>query len=199
MKRTFLAAAAVFVLAAISISAEKTSSADKKVSWDIGIASGIPFYGSSSVNSMDSDVNKGGSYNRAIVGVTSDTAFKIAEPLRLILGGDALCDFIWHGDSYANHLDYAFMFGIKAYPGLAGFGVSCAYALGCRTDFYNTAVQDSVVESSSWGNGFRFSIEYNFAYGRDIFAPAIGAYWRCMPRGDNNWDNILAAYISLNF
>ena len=75
-------------------------------------------------------------------------------------------------------------------------GTNLSYIL---KDFINNDMEDSI-SSTAWGNGFRISVGYDFAYGRkNVFAPALGVYYRCIPRGSDFWDNVLAAYISFSF
>lgn len=169
------------------------------VSFDLGISSGISFYGNNYIVEQNNSVNNG-EFNRVSAGINGDISFKLASPLRFIVGSDILADFVWGGNSYFNHLDYAFYWGIKIYPNLYGLNTSFSYLLGRRTDFISNEENGSYIESSAWGNGFRISLEYDFAYGRgNVFAPAVGCYYRCVPRGDNYWDNILALYINFSF
>lgn len=185
---------------------------DKIIRTDIGFTSGIPVYShrDDAFNIEDS---------RVIIGSFADISFKLGNPLRFLLGADAMCDFMWGGDDYNHHLDYAGWAGIKFYPGIGGLNFSIAYALGCRTDFvsFTERVQvknpltgemlplyksesDSYIDSTAWGNGFRISFDYDFLYGNDRnFAPALGGYYRCMPRGNDKWDNIFSIYISFGF
>lgn len=172
---------------------------NKIVGFDIGLCSGIPFYGSDDVIDSNKEVFDE-DYKRIIIGADADISFKIGEPLKLVFGTDLLADLIWCGNDYSNHLDYDFWGGIKVYPGLFGFNFSLAYALGCRTDFVNDEVEDSVCRSSAWGNGFRLGVEYDFLYGTSHKCmPAVGTYYRLMPRGSNDYDNIMAIYCNLSF
>lgn len=174
------------------------ASSEKVAVFNVGITSGIPFYGDDSILASN-DVVNGGEINRVLVGLSADVSFNLAIPIKLIAGSDLLADFIWGGSSYSNHLDYSFFCGIKVYPNLFGFNTSIAYLLGSRTDFINNDMEDSI-SSTAWGNGFRISVGYDFAYGRkNVFAPALGVYYRCIPRGSDFWDNVLAAYISFSF
>ena len=111
------------------------AASSKKVAvFNVGITSGIPFYGDDSLLASNNLVN-GGEINRVLVGLSADVAFNLATPIKLIAGSDLLADFIWGGSSYSNHLDYSFFCGIKVYPNLFGFNTSIAYLLGSRTDF----------------------------------------------------------------
>lgn len=171
----------------------------KILGFDAGICTGIPFYGSDSVTKGNDEVFDK-DYKRILIGSDADITFRFADPLKLVFGFDFLADFIWAGNDYSNHLDYAFWGGIKVYPGVGGLNASLAYALGCRTDFINNNVEDSICRSSAWGNGFRLGIEYDFLYNTDHKCmPAIGTYYRMMPRGDKEYDNILAVYVNATF
>ncbi len=186
MKKTVCAFALIF--AALSLFAEK----DKIVRFDLGLATGIPVYNKN-------DVSIDGNDSRAIFGSLADIAFRVTEPMRIVLGSDLMCDFTWDGGNHSHHVDYAFWGGIKVYPGFGGLSTGLSYALGCRTDFVNDD-ETSGTSSSAWGNGFRLSIDYDFLYGTKYnCAPALGGYYRLMPRGENHWDNIFAVYITLGF
>ena len=166
---------------------------------DFGIATGIPVYGNT-----DSPYN-----HRAILGCDGDVSLHLGQPLKLLLGYDFLADFNWDGDQRANHLDYCTWLGIKVYPGVGGLNSSLSYALGARTDFISEYYIDentgnkkkrSEVEKSAWGNGFRLSVEYDFHYGSSFKSlPALGFYYRMMPRGSNSYDNIFAFYANMAF
>ena len=185
---------------------------DKIVRTDIGFTTGIPIY-----SHRDDNINTEDS--RVIIGTFSDISFRLGEPVRFLVGADCNCDFMWGGRDYNHHLDYAGWAGIKVYPGVGGLNFSISYALGSRTDFVSATETkfktysingerltilenetDSYVESTAWGNGFRIGFDYDFMYGNDnSFAPALGGYYRCMPRGNDMWDNIFAVYISFGF
>lgn len=186
----------VFIILTFSITL-LFANTNKIVGFDIGLASGLPVYSSDSISDSNSLINDG-DYNRIIFGGLFDLSFSICEPLKIIMGSDILCDFIWSGSDYSNHLDYAFWGGIKFYPGVGGLNGSLAYALGRRTDFFNNEVEDTTISSSAWGNGFRVGIEYDFKYQSEHSCmPALGIYYRFMPRGNNTYDNIFAVYCSL--
>lgn len=167
------------------------------IGFDVGLASGLPVYSGDFVSDMNDRVNDG-NFNRAVAGGIFDISFRLGKPLKVVAGADLLCDFIWSGKNYSNHLDYAFWGGLKVYPGAGGLNCSVAYAFGRRTDFRNNAVEDSVVSSTAWGNGFRLGIEYDFLYTSSrSWLPALGVYYRFMPRGDDMYDNIFAVYVSI--
>lgn len=171
----------------------------KIIGFDAGLCTGLPFYGSDELTKCNDRVFDK-DYRRILIGTDADVSVKIGEPLKLVFGFDFLADLIWSGSDYSNHLDYAFWGGVKVYPGFGGLNGSLAYALGCRTDYINNDVEDSICRSSAWGNGFRIGIEYDFLYGTDYKClPAIGTYYRMMPRGNKEYDNILAVYINMSF
>jgi hypothetical protein len=200
MNKTVLTAAAVIALSVSFASAEKTADKDadeRLFGTDLAVCTGIPFYGSESLRTADELSGSENSPGRVIIGTSADMRFMASEQLGFIAGGDLLCDFIWSGDMHANHLDYALFGGVKVYPVLRGFNFSICYALGTRSDFYASDSHDSWAEQAKWGNGFRIALEYDFAYGTSHRFPAVGTYWRFMPRGGNVYDNVLAAYLSI--
>lgn len=173
-------------------------------SFDAGLESGIPFYGDSDVNKINSIINED-SGHRVIIGALADINLKIEKYLTCFFGTDLLFDFNWSGEDYFNHIDLAFFPGIKIFPNVGGLNFSFAYVLGKRFDFYSVSPSlisgaDSKYDSAAWGNGIRLGLEYNFYYKtRRKFLPSIGAYWRWIPRGNYNKDNVISVYALLNF
>lgn len=197
-----------FLFASISVWSEQ----DKILKYDFGISTGIPVYSRNDESVFTEE-------SRVIIGTTADVSLQLIKPLRFLVGTDVCADFMWNSDEHNYHLDYSFWSGIKFFPGFGGLNLSIAYALGSRTDFIKTCDKsiesfeyngnsyhyinketDSYIESTAWGNGFRISIDYDFSYENKLmFLPALGGYYRCMPRGNNNWDNIFAVYVSFSF
>jgi hypothetical protein len=191
MKRIIVIAA--FFLFGVSLFAENAS----VIGFDLGLTSGYPSYGKTTNDSVSSITNTNG-YKRIIVGFSGDIFYKPVEPVHIFAGADILTDFLWNDGFYSYHFGYAFLLGMKVYPFSKGFAVSCAYALGSRSDFYNTTDGDSVKSNAKWGNGFRIGLEYDFSkLLNKKYIPAVGFYYRFMPCGDNMYDNIFAGYISL--
>ncbi|MBQ1629458.1 MAG: hypothetical protein II098_09945 [Treponema sp.] len=199
---------AAFIFISIAAFAEE----DKIVRTDIGLTTGIPVYGK---NDDAVSIEE----SRGIFGITSDISFRLANPLRFLIGADVTADLMFDGSDYNHHLDYAGWAGIRFYPGLGNLAFSIAYAIGSRTDFicesdfekkklalnsveyeYYEKSSKAWSESTAWGNGFRIGFDYDLLYNNNRrVAPAFGGYYRCMPRGNNNWDNIFAVYINLGF
>lgn len=193
-KKLILACSFLLVLPLVA-----TAQTKRTFGGDFGIASGYPSYGNSSIVDGNDAVNPDGSPKRFIIGLNGDFYFSVIRPLKLLIGADTLADFIWNGQTYFNHIDYSFWTGVKVYVGAGGLNVGLAYLLGCRTDF-SKFEGSADVSSSAWGNGFRLSLEYDFLYNSSWqMLPAIGAYYRCVPRGDEAWDNIIACYVNLSF
>lgn len=167
--------------------------------WNVSLSTGIPIHSSSSEDSK-SDILINDSFNRIIIGFNGNTVINITIPVKLIFGGDAFCDFLWDGSNHYNSLDYSFYGGIKVFPNLGGFNFSISYVLGSKTTFYKTEESKSQNDNSAWGNGFRLSLEYDFFYNQTAkFYPIVGCYYKYIPRGDNKFDHILAAYAGLRF
>ena len=166
-------------------------------SWDIGISTGIPFhYGESNSNISNFDAN---TLNRVLAGTTSNIYIKIADTAFVNLGIDSLFDFKWNASDYANSIDYTFFGGVKIYPGLGGLNFSIAYCFGSRSDFLKINDEKDIFQHS-WGNGARFSLEYDFNYLKATnIKPIVGGYYRFIPRGNYVYDHILCAYIALKF
>lgn len=165
--------------------------------WDIGFATGIPFhYGESDTNISNFDAN---SLNRVLIGATSNFYFKIDDIAFIDFGIDSLFDFKWNSSDYANSIDYSFFGGVKIYPGLGGLNFSIAYCFGNRSDFLKIDGEKDIFQHS-WGNGARFSLEYDFNYLKETtIKPIVGGYYRFIPRGNYVYDHILCAYVALKF
>ncbi len=164
----------------------------------LGLMSGIPFYGTSEVRDCNNDVSD---QSRIIIGALADIHFNVSDNATFFLGSDLLCDFIWHGsEAHANHLNYDFSLGLKVFPNLAGFCAGLAYVLGARTDFVETPLYTANGSTSAWGNGIKLLAEYNFAHdGKSRYYPTLGMFWKILPRGNNDFDNMICAYIMANF
>lgn len=171
---------------------------DKIIGFDVGLVTCIPVYGGTSSPYK----------NRVVIGNDGDISLKIGAPLKILFGYDLIGDINWDKNEHSNHLDYAFWSGVKIYPGIGGLNGTLAYALGARTDFIDEKVFDengdlktrSVVETTAWGNGFKIGVEYDFLYDSNRRTmPALGFFYRLMPRGNNNYDNIFAFYINMGF
>lgn len=171
---------------------------DKIIGFDVGLVTCIPVYGDTSSPYK----------NRVVIGNDGDISLKIGAPLKILFGYDLIGDINWDKNEHSNHLDYAFWSGVKIYPGIGGLNGTLAYALGARTDFIDEKVFDengdsktrSVVETTAWGNGFKIGVEYDFLYDSNRRTmPALGFFYRLMPRGNNNYDNIFAFYINMGF
>lgn len=171
---------------------------DKIIGFDVGLVTCIPVYGDTSSTYK----------NRVVIGNDGDISLKIGAPLKILFGYDLIGDINWDKNEHSNHLDYAFWSGVKIYPGIGGLNGTLAYAFGARTDFIDEKVFDengdsktrSVVETTAWGNGFKIGVEYDFLYDSNRRTmPALGFFYRLMPRGNNNYDNIFAFYINMGF
>jgi hypothetical protein len=162
-----------------------------------GLTSGVPIYGTNSVASTGSEIEKG---NRVILGSLLSLNLNPLKQVTFYLGNDILWDITWNANDKSSKLHVSFPLGIKVYPGLGGLNVGLAYTLGFRADNIKVESIGEYNETSPWGNGFKFQIEYNFAHdGKSRYLPSIGGYWNLMPRGHESYDNLIVLYISANF
>jgi hypothetical protein len=190
MKKT--AALLITALFACSLLSAK----ERLFSFSAGLSSGVPIYGSGSIASTGSEI---AGANRIIFGVNASVNINPIKQISFYLGNDTLWDLTWNSSEHANKTHVSFPLGIKVYPGLGGLNVGLAYTLGFRGDSIKT---DEVEYNglSSWGNGFKFQVEYNFAHeGRSQYYPSVGAYWNLMPRGNDAYDNLIVLYVVENF
>lgn len=170
---------------------------ERLFSFSAGLSSGVPFYGSNSVASTGSEIEQG---NRVIIGTTLALNLNILKPISFYLGNDSLWDITWNSSEKSSKFHVSFPLGIKIYPGLGGLNVGLAYTLGFRADSIKVDDIGDYNETSPWGNGFKFQVEYNFAHeGKSHYYPSIGGYWNLMPRGNDSFDNLIVLYIAGNF
>ena len=172
------------------------SAHDRNVKFTLGIGTGYVIYGDD-----DIDTSISGS-SRAIVVTDALLHLPLAEQLNFLAGMDCVGDFVFAGSEHYLRYDYAFLGGLEVLTPLDGLSFSISYALGRRTDFIALKDDNDDLrtwhDSSRWGNGFKFSLDYDFAaLTGGSWTPSVGAYWRNMPRGNEERDNILAVYLHI--
>ena len=173
------------------------SASERLFSVSAGLTSGVPIYGTNSVASTGSEIEKG---NRVILGSLLSLNLNPLKQVTFYLGNDILWDITWNANDKSSKLHVSFPLGIKVYPGLGGLNVGLAYTLGFRADNIKVESIGEYNETSPWGNGFKFQVEYNFAHdGKSRYLPSIGGYWNLMPRGNDSYDNLIVLYIAANF
>lgn len=166
----------------------------KNVGFEFGIGSGFVFYGSQKVRDANSSFDAS---NQIILAADAVVLVPLADSVFFAAGADSTFDFRWKGGDHLNRIDYAGIIGFRIYPGLAGLLVSVDYALGRRTDFISFNDNDENIENTSWGNGFKFGVAYDFSGVTGHYAPVIGFSWRHMPRGGYS-DNALVVSLKLS-
>ena len=197
--KKIISLAAVFVLLICTASAERNF-----LSFSFGLSSGIPFYGTEESNNYAKELD---SSSRFVIGTYALLNLNIVKTASVYSGAELISDFKWQNPYYTNHLHCDFPLGIRLSPGLAGFSFGTAYLLGFRGDFYKVEVIDENEDTSkvekmntatAWGNGFKFFLEYDFSYHGSQMLPTAGLSWTFMPRGNNEYDNLLQIYFCLN-
>lgn len=165
-------------------------------SFSAGLSTGVPIYGTSSINKK---INQLDDKHRFIIGSMATININPVKQATFFTGADFLADFNWSDDDYVHFLHVAFPVGVKVYPGLEGFDLGLAYSLGFRADI--TKINNNKDHNiAAWSNGFKFFMEYNFAHcGTSKYYPTIGLSWNLMPRGMNDYDNLITFYILENF
>ena len=189
MKKTL-----VLILAAALFCTRLFASDDSFFTPEVSLGTGISIY-SESADSLRKQILSADDYKRIVAGLTLDTNINLTEMIKVLVGAEAFSDFLWKKNEYYHSIDYAFFTGIKVFPNVRGLNFSIAYTLGNRSDFFNKKNA-----TKSWGNGFRFSIQYDFMQDRNYKArPFVGTYYRCVPRGNYNTDHILCLYGGVRF
>ena len=167
------------------------------LSFSAGLSSGLPVYGANSVLSTGTEIPNG---NRMIIGGLASVNLNILSQISFYLGNDLLWDITWNSAEKSSKLHVSFPLGITIFPGVGGLNFGIAYTLGFRVDNIKTSSVGEYNDISSWGNGFKLHVEYDFAHdGKSKYYPSVGTYWNLMPRGNNSWDNLIVLYIASNF
>lgn len=162
--------------------------------FEFSLGSGYIFYGSQTVRNRNKAL---GQDHQVILTTEATGILPLQEHIYLTAGTDVSLDARWSGSNHIYLLDYSGMVGFRIYPGLQGLLFQVDYALGRRTDFISLKNEDSYKESTSWGNGFKLGVDYDFSvHTKGKIAPSVGFAWKNMPRGGYR-DNLLM--LSLKF
>ena len=162
------------------------------IGYEFGIGSGYVFYGSEGTRDRNKLLSDS---NQVLLNVNTGALYRIAPQVYFCFGVDSMLDMRWSGGEHIHLIDYAALAGFHIYPGFAGLVGTVEYAFGRRTDVITLDnADDEESHSTAWGNGFRFSLAYDFSHNGVGWAPVIGASWRHMPRGDSN-DDIIAVFL----
>lgn len=164
------------------------------LSFSFGLSTGIPVYQSQTIKEEEEYIEAN---RRFVIGTYAYANINIIDYASVFAGAELLSDFNWNGKNYSNHLDLDFPLGLRLSPGLAGFSFGTAYLLGFRGDFYKNDFGKANT-ATPWGNGFKLFAEYDFSNQKYKFLPTIGLSWNIMPRGNNEYDNLLSLYLGLN-
>lgn len=203
MKKILAAAllilAPVYLFAATAVNAKKNSGSKKSSGIEFGIGSGYVFYGDSETKDLISDMNSL-DFSRFIIGGDLGFFVPLADYVTFVAEAEIMNDLFWKGSDHCYFLDYSFNSGIKLTPGLGGLGLTVDYCLGRRTSFIKFEDNETTTKSTKWGNGFKFAVDYDILYEKTHgVCPVIGAYWRRMPRGNDDFDNTISIYLKLLF
>ncbi len=189
-----LLASSFFVFAAPA----KNSKSDKIGGVEFGIGTGYVFYGDSATKNLISSMNSD-NFARFLIGGDVGIFIPLADYVSFVADAELLNDLFWKGGEHCFFFDYSFNGGIKLMPGFGGLGFTVDYCLGRRTSVIKYDSY-SATESTKWGNGFKFAIDYDIKYNKkEGVCPVVGAYWRHMPRGDNFSDNTISIYMKFLF
>ena len=197
-RRVFLHA--LFLLFLFIIPYTKSFAIENKISFSAGVLTGVPIYNSKTIIEADNSILRP---NKIVFGSDFYINLIIVKEATFFFGGDFFSDLLWDSKNRSNHFHFSFPLGIKIYPNIGGFNVGISYVFGFRTDSIKTSIGEKNVEITSrspWGNGFRFSAEYDFSHrSKSKYYPSLGIAWNRMPRGDNSFDNLIIFYLNSNF
>lgn len=167
---------------------------EKFLSFTTGLSTGIPFYKEVDNEAENSD------FHRIVIGTFGGINFNPIKQARFFVNVDLLADFNFNSNEYNNFLHISFPVGFKFYPNIGGLNFGTAYSLGIKANFSKNTKDGRKNSFGAWGNGFQFSVEYDFSYkSKYTFFPALGCKWTFMPRGNYYYDNLLTFYIAENF
>ncbi|HZK20229.1 MAG TPA: hypothetical protein VFC68_05820 [Treponemataceae bacterium] len=187
--KIFFALCVFFIISPFTLVA-----ADTKLCFtQFSIGTSAVVYGDEIVKAQNELIKQKGNPFRFVFSTDVSLGLMLDPQVRILTGGTLATDFCFHGDYYANRLDYGFFTGVRIYTGLAGLVAGVDYVCGRRSD-YLMLPDDSGAKTfrTSWGNGFRFIAEYDFSNGQADYglAPIVTMSWRRMPRGgyyDHNY------------
>lgn len=193
MKTKKILAACIILCGSFSLLSAK----EKFMGFVSGLSAGLPVYGSDSTKQMKDSIENP---FRLVPGIFFFLNIAPVEQVSFYGGVDLLFDFDFNSDNYMNSIAIDFPIGIKIYPGLEGFNFGLSYVLAARADFYDLENGSQGQSGSAWGNGTKFSIEYNFAHASKTHSelPLIGLSWKVLPRGNKEYDNYISAYLGFN-
>ena len=193
MKKSILSVFFLFVLSGFIFCEENL------FSFSFGLSSGSVFYDSVEMLNQTKGIREYDDYKRLLLGASTSINYNPIKEASFYIGAESFFDIYWTDQYNANYISLDFPFGIKIYPNIGGLNLGLAYLFGIRFD--NVDFEEYYYsESTAWGNGFKINIEYNFAHDLDFsILPAIGCYWKCIPRGRGNYDNQIGAYVALCF
>ena len=198
MKKTFIASMLIFMTAFIFAAPQKKTKSDKIGGVEFGIGTGYVFYGDSKTKDLISDMNSD-DFTRFIIGGDAGFFIPLADYVTFVTEAELINDLFWKGSEHCYFFDYSFNGGIKLIPGFGGLGFTVDYCLGRRTSVIKYESY-STTESTKWGNGFKFAIDYDIKFDKkEGVCPVVGAYWRHLPRGDNFSDNTISIYMKFLF
>lgn len=165
--------------------------------FQFALGADIPLYGDinqwTNHDKMTSD-----KYARLILGGDVGFTIKLADPLFFVFDFETCSDLGFKDNWKCNCIDYAFCLGFQFYPGWSNLSFIISYALGTRTDFVKLSENYAEIKKTKWGHGFKIAAEYDFIEGGG-FIPGVGLSYRFMPRGYDEYDNILSIYLRCAF
>lgn len=174
-------------------------SQSENIAFYLDIGTGYSFYGSSRIKDENDYISD---YSRTIISGAAISSFRLSSQLRFIAGMDGLGDFMYSGKEHIVRWDYSFLGGIEIFTPVEGLSASVSYNIGKRADFVALKDENGDLHkdsgSSSWGNGFRFSLDYDFSSFGPSWVPGVGLAWKNMPRG-NTRDNTISVYLRFHF
>lgn len=189
MKRALISFILLFTVFSVTYAKEDL------FSFSVGPQSGLVFYGDDELK----ESLKGLSGSHIIVGALAEVNVNPFKQVTFYISAEALCDFVKNGKYHSNNYHVDFPFGIKIYPGLGGLCAGLGYTFGFRYQNIQLPEAEPKKGMTSFGNGCKFLLEYNFAHDYNSrYLPTLGASWKFIPRGNNQTDHLISAYVLIN-
>ncbi len=164
------------------------------LAWNAGTAA--ISYGDDIVRSRNSNLRSEKYFHLLLTGDIA-ARLKLEDFLSVTGGLTASLDFYGKGKYGVLYMDYSPFLGLRFFPGIGGLYFGVDYTIGQRGDILFLA-DDTQNRFSQWGNGFRFSAEYDFSEHFSGFAPLVSVSYRSMPRGGSR-DHLFALALSARF
>ncbi len=195
MHRKIIVLGLIFITLISSVHAEYS----RWLTGQVSAGTSAIYYGDESLRLFNTSLLSDG-YKRFVFTIDASGGIILDKHVRFSFGSLLNYDSFSQSRYNVIYLDYNFYTGIRVYPALKGFNFGIEYVAGRRSNLVNLplSLTSDIEANTPWGNGFRFSAEYDFMYDTAGLAPMVGVSWRCMPRGEI-YDHVFSVFFKMLF